>query len=222
MTKHFYNELERLKKKILDLTARVEDSLRMAVKSVTELDRELAMKVISTDQEIDALEVEVEEECLKILALHQPVAADLRYIVAVLKINSDLERIGDLAVNIAKRTKNLQYNNGVRIPFDLHSMLAKTEKMVSESADALIRSDAELAQAVRVSDEEIDKLHKLAFQTVYEQVKKHPDHAQYFISLLSVSRALERIADHATNIAEDVVYMVDGEIVRHQLDDEDF
>jgi len=222
MTKHFHKELDKLKKKILHLTASVEESLRSAVKSVTELDRNLAQSVISGDDAIDALEVEVEEECLKILALHQPVATDLRYIVAVLKINSDLERIGDLAVNIAKRTKNLEHRNGAAIPFDLHEMLTLSMKMVSESADALIRSDVELAQAVRESDERVDQLHKSAFQSVQQHVSESPQHAQYFISLLSVSRALERIADHATNIAEDVIYMVNGEIVRHQYEEEDF
>ncbi|MFH1699678.1 MAG: phosphate signaling complex protein PhoU [Candidatus Zixiibacteriota bacterium] len=216
MTKHFQNEIERLKKKILHLAAMVEESLQIAVKSIMEYDIVRADKVIESDPKVDSLEVEVEEECLKILALHQPVAADLRYIIAVLKINNDLERIADLAVNIAERTKTVARHPDVEIPFDLHNMLNITVEMVKDSVDSLVTSDTQKAIQVINDDDKIDDHDANAFNLVQKQIKKYPEYSEYYVSLLSVSRDLERIADHATNIAEDVIYMIDGEIVRHQ------
>jgi phosphate transport system protein len=216
MTKHFQNEIQRLKKKILHLAAMVEENLQIAVTSVMDHDLELARKVIDSEPLVDAQEVEVEEECLKILALHQPVAADLRYIIAVLKINNDLERIADLAVNIAERCTILAGHSTVAAPFDLDEMLAMTLKMVRNSVDALVLSDTQKANHVCVSDDEIDERHELAFRVVQDKIKSNPDAAEYYVSLLSVSTYLERIADHSTNIAEDVIYMIEGEIVRHQ------
>jgi len=194
----------------------VEESLRDAVRSVADSDMGLAERVIQCDRLIDTLEVEVEEDCLKILALHQPVAADLRYVVAVLKINNDLERIADLAVNIAERTMTLAIHNGIASPFDLSSMLDATVKMVRMSVDALVGRDTAVAHQVCCDDDLIDDFHKTAYKTLMDQIKTDPERTEYYISLLSVSRNLERIADHATNIAEDVIYMIEGEIIRHQ------
>lgn len=216
MTKHFQLEIEKLKRKILHLAAMVEENLRAAVKSITDNDKERADKVINSDQWIDAYEVEVEEDCLKILALHQPVAADLRYIIAVLKINNDLERIADLAVNIAERTETLAGYVSTPVPFNLDEMLEMTLKMVHDSVDALVKSDAQKARRVCIADDEIDDRHDAAFKAAQEKIKSNPGLTEYCISLLTVSRNLERIADHATNIAEDVIYMIEGEIVRHQ------
>jgi phosphate transport system protein len=216
MTKHFQNEIEKLKKKILQLAAVVEESLRSAVKSITESNLELAKKVEAADPSIDSFEVEVEEDCLKILALHQPVAADLRYIIAVLKINNDLERIADLAVNVAERAKTIAQSSEKPVPFDLPGMLDIAVVMVRDSVDALVSSDTQKARQVCVDDDEIDNRHEEAFKMVQKQIRSNPELTEYFVSLLSVSRNLERIADHATNIAEDVVYMIEGEIVRHQ------
>ena len=216
MGRHFETEIDKLKRKIQHLTAMVEENLHAAVQSVTEGDRALADRVIAADDDVDRMEVEVEEECLKILALYQPVAADLRFVVAVLKINSDLERIGDLAVNIAQRTTQLYLRQSVPPPFDLSNMLTKTTRMVKDAADALVSCDIQKANAVCAADDEIDRLHRQAYRTIEQQVRVQPDDVQYFISLLSVSRNLERIADHATNIAEDVIYMVEGEIIRHR------
>ncbi len=216
MTKRFINEIDKLKKKILQLTAMVEGNLQKAVKAVTEFDTKLAELVIEYDNQIDSFEVEVEEECLKILALHQPVAADLRYVIASLKINNDLERIGDLAVNIAKRTIRIQKHNNIQIPFDLSGMLKLTTKMVKKSTDSLIANDSQLARQVCFDDDEIDDLHKNSINILKEKIKQDPKLIDYYISLLNVSRNLERIADHATNIAEDVIYNVEGEIVRHK------
>ena len=217
MTKHFQNEIERLKKKILCLAALVEEALRGAVKSITEDNIELAGKIVKSDQAIDLLEVEVEEECLKILALHQPVAADLRYVIAVLKINNDLERIADLASNIAKKTSTLSvHRDSIKIPFDLSSMLDQVLSMVRESVTALITNDMAKAKQVCIDDDVVDAQHKEAFHIIREHLRTNPDSADYLLSLLYVSRNLERIADHATNVAEDVIYMIEGDIVRHQ------
>jgi phosphate transport system protein len=216
MTKHFQNEIERLKKKILHLAALVEEALQQAVKSVADKRVELADRVIDSDPVIDALEIEVEEDCLKILALHQPVAADLRYVVAVLKINNDLERIADLAVNIAERARVLAARPSLEVPFDLTSMLEATLRMVRTSVDALVVQDTARAHQVRFEDDTVDEFHRAAFRQVQKQIQRQPESVEYLICLLTVSRNLERIADHATNIAEDVIYMIEGEIVRHQ------
>ncbi|MEA1980266.1 MAG: phosphate signaling complex protein PhoU [candidate division Zixibacteria bacterium] len=216
MTKRFINEIDKLKKKILQLTAMVEGNLQKAVKAVEEYDTQLAESVIEYDSQIDSFEVEVEEECLKILALHQPVATDLRYVIASLKINNDLERIGDLAVNIAKRTIKIQKHKRALIPFDLSGMLELTVKMVKRCTDSFIANDSQLARQVCFDDDEIDDLHKSSINVLKEKIKQDPNMIDYYISLLNVSRNLERIADHATNIAEDVIYNVEGEIVRHK------
>ncbi|MFQ5500155.1 MAG: phosphate signaling complex protein PhoU, partial [Candidatus Zixiibacteriota bacterium] len=220
MTKHFQNEIERLKKKILRLAAMVEEALCEAVGAIGNHDIKMATALIQADEEIDKLEVEVEEDCLKILALHQPVAADLRYTIAVLKINNDLERIADLAVNIAKRTVATSVGEDLDPPFDLRGMLDATVNMVRKSVDALVDRDVDLAHQVRVDDDVVDEFHKVAFAAIQDRICANPDNVGALISLLSVSRNLERIADHATNIAEDVIYLIDGEIVRHRgLDD---
>jgi len=215
MTKHFLHQTEKLKKKILHLTAMVEQSLKDAVRAVTEFDLELAAKVVAEDERIDDFEVEIEEECLKVLALYQPVAGDLRFIVAVLKINNDLERIGDLVTNIANRTRSLKRHQGTGVPFDMQGMLTRAMEMVKWSADALVASDVDLAIKVCEADEEVDRIHQDAFKQLAREIERNPELADYYISLLSISRNFERIADHATNIAEDVIYMVQGEIVRH-------
>ncbi|MFH1850743.1 MAG: phosphate signaling complex protein PhoU [Candidatus Neomarinimicrobiota bacterium] len=161
------------------------------------------------------MEVNLEEECLKVLVLHQPVAADLRYIVSVLKINSDLERIGDLAVNIAKRARRLDKRPPLVIPDDITVMTRKAQQMLKNSLDALIRLDLNIAAKVCEDDQEVDQLHNKTFSYLEEHIKMNPEQAGDLIHLVGISRHLERIADHATNIAEDVMYMVRGEISRH-------
>ena len=215
MTKRFIKEIEKLKEQILKLAAMVEGNLQNAVKAFSDDDLKLAESVITYDNEIDSFEVEVEEECLKILALHQPVAADLRYVIAVLKINNDLERIGDLAVNIAKQTIRIKRLSDVPIPIDLTKMLDLTVNLVKKSTDALINNDSDLARQVCRDDDIIDDMHKIAFNTLKDKIHENPEAVDYYLSLLNVSRNLERIADHATNIAEDAIYNIEGEIVRH-------
>jgi phosphate transport system protein len=217
MAQHLVREIDKLKKKVLSLAAAVEENVRAAVKSVAERDQVLACKVIDTDSEIDMAEVDVEEECLKILALYQPVAQDLRYIVAILKINRDLERIGDLAVSIAERGIQLMSMARPKSEFDLGAMATKCENMVARSLDAMINRDADLARAIWLSgDDEIDNMMASAFDLVEKEIREHPENTQSLMNMLSVARALERMADHATNIAKDIIYMIEGEIVRHR------
>ena len=219
MAKHLQREIEHLKRDILALGARVETSVRSAALSIENRDETLAKNIIDDDIKIDEAEVEIEENCLKILALHQPVAIDLRFIVAVLKMNSDLERIGDLAVNIAERAVFLANQPRVNISIDLVDMAHKTMSMLRSSLDALINHDSVLAQRVCASDDKVDQINRQMYLEVQDKITKNPEQIHSLIHLLSVSRHLERIADHATNIAEDVIYMLEGRIVRHNSED---
>jgi phosphate transport system protein len=219
MPRHLQREIEKLKKKILALGAVVEESVQKAVRSIQDRDVELAGKIINNDVETDHIEVDVEEECLKILALYQPVATDLRFIVAVLKINNDLERIGDLAVNIAERAAFLATQERISFPFNFEEMAGKTQSMLKRSLDALVNSNAELAREVCAADDEVDAINRQMYIQVQQGIRSHPEQMEALIHFLSISRHLERIADHATNIAEDVIYMIEGEIVRHRTED---
>ncbi|MBM3329043.1 MAG: phosphate signaling complex protein PhoU [Calditrichaeota bacterium] len=216
MEVHLQREIDNLKKKILGLGGEVEELLRDAVKALRTRDDVLAASVVARDPRIDQIEVDVEEECLKILALHQPVALDLRFVVAVLKINNDLERVGDLAVNIAERARFLAGEPSVAIPDELSRMQSGAQAMLKEAIDALVNRDLEIARGVLRRDDEIDGLNRAMYSLMAGAIRSEPDRIDAFISLLSVSRQLERVADQATNIAEDVIYMVGGEIVRHQ------
>jgi len=215
MSQHLHREIEQLKKKILALGATVENSVREAVSAVERRDPQLAERIIRRDKEIDQLEVDLEEDCLKILALHQPVAIDLRFIVAVLKINNDLERIGDLSVNLAERAQLLGESPQIMVPFDFVAIAEKTQQMLRLSLDSLVNLSASTARDVCRMDDEVDTLNREAFNLVKNAIRRGPEHADVLIAYLSVSRYLERIADHATNIAEDVIYMTEGFIARH-------
>jgi phosphate transport system protein len=209
-------ELEKLKKRILSLGAMVEERVHMAIQAVHTRDANLARKIVEMDSEIDENEVEVEEECLKLLALHQPVAVDLRFITAVIKINNDLERIGDQAVNIAQRIEYIARKPQAKVPFDYASMAEKTVSMLKQSLDALVNLDSDLAQKVRLKDDEVDDETRVIYDKIKKAVRSQPQLVGYMVNFFLVSRHLERIADLATNIAEEVIYMVDGEISRHR------
>ena len=215
MTSHFHRELEKLKHMILSLGAMVEDRVRKVNKVVDTIDADLAREIIETDIEIDYMEVEVEEECLKALALYQPVAVDLRFLIAVIKINNELERIGDQAVNIAERILIVAKQSRHNFMFDYSSMSHKAEKMLKMSLDALVNLDVELALKVCAMDDEVDKIKKKAYDKIKKGMHEYPKHLGYMINLLLVSRHLERLADHTTNIAEEVFYMITGDIIRH-------
>jgi phosphate transport system protein len=215
MAKRFIKELNLVKKRILSLGSLVEERVRMAVTAVESKDARGAEEIIRKDYEIDEMEVEIEEECLKVLALHQPVAVDLRFLVTVIKINSELERIGDQAVNIAQRVGVLARQESPVFEFDYSPMADKAETMLRMSLDALVNLDNDLAFKVLMLDDEVDKIQLDAYDQIKNAMKKQPDQMGYLINLLLISRHLERLADHATNIAESVIYLIEGEIVRH-------
>jgi phosphate transport system protein len=219
MTVHMKREIDRLKQMLISLCEVVEENLRRAVESIRKRDANIARAVIEMDVEIDHMEVDMEEECLKILALYQPVAIDLRFIITALKINNDLERIGDLAVNLAEHSTFLASQQQTDVPVDFEEMTQKTELMLRKSLDALVKMDSKLAYEVCADDDEIDALDRQMQLMLQKAVHTHPEQTECLMHLRSASGHLERVADHATNIAEDVIYMIEGRIVRHKAED---
>jgi phosphate transport system protein len=219
MKRHLERELDKLRKKILTLGAMVEGSIEKAVLSLTRNDVKLAKEVIESDHEVDNLEVEIEEDCLKILALYQPAAIDLRYVVGILKMNNDLERMGDLAVNIAERAAYLADRKGTELFLDFTKMSKRVIAMVKKALDSLIKMDAHMAQEVCAADDEVDAVNREILLHIQDYIEQKPQEVKPLVHLLLVSRHLERIADQATNIAEDVIYMTEGTIVRHRAED---
>jgi len=213
--KHFSRELEKIKKQLLSLGAMVEEQVRRATQAVETHDAELAQQIIQSDYDIDEMEVEIEEDCLKVLALHQPVAVDLRFLIAVIKINNELERIGDQAVNIAERVDIIGKGEQLDIFFDYSAMGEKVQDMLKSSLDALVNMDYDLAYSVVVRDDEVDQIKSDAYDLIKNAMGDHPDKLGELINLLLISRHLERLADHTTNIAEEVIYLIEGEIIRH-------
>jgi phosphate transport system protein len=220
MTKHIHRQIDGLKQKILYVGTLVEEAIAKAIAALINRDGPLAEKIIANDSVIDRMEVEVEEECLKILALYQPVAADLRFVVATLKINNDLERMGDLAKNIAKRAAFIAKADPIDVPIDFRTMAMQAQHMVKQSLDALVNADANLARQVRIEDDVVDDSRQRIRQQVLQGIRRSPEKTEYLLKFNSVSKHLERLADMATNVAEDVIYMVEGEIVRHQASNE--
>lgn len=216
MAKHLLRDLENLKKELLLLGSMVENAVRNAVLSLLDRRPNLAREVIEGDKEIDDKEVQVDEECHKLLALHQPVANDLRFVLAAMKVNNDLERVGDLADNLAGRAEFLAEHDPIDIPTEIEQMAVDVKRMLHESLDCFVNGDTELARKVLRDDEAVDQQHKELYHLLGKSMCEHPDKIELRMQLLSVSRYLERMADLATNIAEDVVFMVDGEIVRHR------
>jgi phosphate transport system protein len=216
MTKHIERQIENLKERILRLGTLVEEAISKSITALINRDTSLAQRVIANDSEIDAMEVEVEEECLKMLALYQPVAADLRFVVAALKINNDLERMGDLARNIAKRVTQLEGGDPYDLPPEIRTMATQAQEMVRQCLDAVVKRDPTLARQVREEDDIVDEARQRIQRRVLQGIKDQPKNVENLLRINSVSKHLERIADMATNIAEDVVYMVEGDIVRHR------
>ncbi|MEX0670234.1 MAG: phosphate signaling complex protein PhoU [Pirellulales bacterium] len=218
MTKHIERQLENLRERILRLGTLVEEAISKSITALINRDVHLAQRVMSNDEEIDSMEVEVEEECLKILALYQPVAADLRFVVAALKINNDLERMGDLARNIAKRVTQLEGGNPYDLPPEIRTMATQAQEMVRQCLDAVVKGDPALARQVREEDDIVDEARQRIQRRVLQGIKNDPENVENLLRINSVSKHIERIADMATNIAEDVVYMVEGDIVRHRAE----
>jgi phosphate transport system protein len=216
MAKHLQRDLDTLQRDILALAASVEEAVHKAIRALQGRDAPLAREVIAGDQAIDQEENQVEEECLKMLALHQPVAVDLRRITAALKINTDLERMGDLAEDIAERALELAQPPFIPIPDRLQRMTDLTASMVRQSLDAFVNLDVRLARWAYRLDDEVDRLNHDIIEELIATMEQKPELVKPALSLFSATRHLERIADHATNIAEDVIYLVEGEIVRHR------
>ncbi|CAK8713778.1 phosphate signaling complex protein PhoU [Candidatus Electrothrix aarhusensis] len=211
-----HREIDVLKKMFIDLGALVEDRLRKACIILETGDNELAEEIIRTDNEIDHMEVQIEEECLKVLALHQPVASDLRLIVAIIKINNELERIGDMAVGIAKRVQVIHKKGGVSFAVDYRLMAVKVLEMIKMSLDALVTENADLARRIFHEDEEVDALRDKAYKAVVKELDADTGYAAALLNMYLLSRHLERIGDRACNIAEEVIYLVEGDIVRNE------
>jgi len=206
---------EMLKSKLISLATSVEESVKLAIKAIRDRDEKLATSVIDGDREIDRVEIEIEEDCLEILALHQPVAMDLRFITGGFKIINQLERIGDLAVNIAETAVLLASEPPLQIPSDYFLMAERAENMLKNALDAFVNMDDALATEVLADDDEVDMMKHKLHRNFEERLGTEIERSRALIHLFLVSRHLERIADHSTNIAEDVIYMVTGAIVRH-------
>ncbi len=216
MSKHLERDLEELQQTLLTLAASVEEAIHKAIRALQERDSALAEAVIDGDNQIDVEENHIEEECLKMLALHQPVAIDLRRITAAMKINGELERMGDLAEDIAERALHLVGLPPMAVPAKLQRMTDLTTAMVHQSLDAFVSLDARLARTVCRLDDEVDRYNAEIIRELIAAMRANPVIVEQGLSLFSATRHLERIADHATNIAEDVVYLVEGEIIRHR------
>ena len=218
MHRNFHREIERLRQKLLELGSMVEDRVRKACSVIESGDVERADKIIKSDWEIDEMEIEIEEECLKILALYQPVARDLRFLVTVIKVNNEMERIGDYASQIAQRVKVISQEEEMKFPFDFRKMTDKVMVELKMSLDALVDRDVEAAHRIFIQDQEIDSLRNKAYKLIQKEMRNNPQYAASLLNVYLLARHLERIADRATNIAEEVIYMVEGEIVRKEHD----
>jgi len=217
MTRHFHEELEALKQTLLAMGGLVEDQIRRVMRALLERDDVIAQEVIDRDRQVNSYDVEVDEQCVSLLALHQPAAGDLRFITTAMKIVTDLERIGDQAVNIAQRVLELNREPQLKPYIDLPRMAEKAQRMVKESLDAFVARDTALARQVCGEDSEVDLLKEQIFRELLTFMMEDPRTIPRAIRLILISRFMERVADHATNIAEMVVYLVEGKMVRHTL-----
>jgi len=219
MERHFDEELRLLKEKLLRMASLVEEAIAKSVKALVERKDEMAAEVIRSDEAINLLEIEVDELCLRLFALRQPIATDLRFIASAMKINNDLERMGDLAVNIAERTVDLLKDPPLKPLIDIPRMAQLAQKMVKDSLDAFVNADADLARNVCERDDEIDNLNDQVFRELLTYMIQDTRTITRAVDLILVGRHIERIADHATNIGEDVVYMVKGKTIKHHIEE---
>jgi phosphate transport system protein len=218
MAIHLQRDLDRLQRNLMALAGLVEAALHKATRALCSREPRLAREVIAGDPQIDGEETQIDEDCLKILALHQPVAIDLRRIAAAMIVTTDLERIGDLAEEIAERALHLATEPPIAIPPRLYRMAELTITMVRQCLDGFVNRDTALAARVMRLDDEVDHLNNEIIAELVELMKRSPQAVPAALSLFSATRHLEQIADHATNIAEEIVYLVEGEVVRHRSD----
>jgi phosphate transport system protein len=216
--RHFEEELEQLKGKLLEMSALVEAAVQRSVSAVAQKDRSAAEQVFHDEARINALEMEIDEFAINLLATQQVVAADLRLVVAALKINTDLERMGDLSVHIAERAISLLSEPVIRPMVDIRHMSSLVESMVRKSLDAFVANDADMARSVLASDDAVDSLRTASYHELVSFMEKDPQHIPQALDLIGITRSLERIADHSTNIAEDVLFLVKGIDVRHHAE----
>lgn len=219
MERHFDAELGQLKEKLLKMAGLVEEAISLSIKALVDRDERLAQNIIGQDEAINTMEIEIDEMALKLLALHQPAAVDLRFLIMALRINNDLERMGDLAVNISERTLDLVRQPPLKPLIDIPRMAVMAQKMVKDSLDAFVNKDAELARSVCRRDDEVDNLNSQIFRELLTYMMQDPQTIQRALDLILVAKHLERIADHATNIGEDVVYLVKGKTIKHHIDE---
>jgi len=217
MSRHFHEELEALKQTLLAMGGLVEDQIRRVMRALLERDDAMAQEVIERDRQVNTYDVEVDEQCVSLLALYQPAAGDLRFITTAMKIVTDLERIGDQAVNIAQRVLELNREPQLKPYIDLPRMAEQAQRMVKESLDAFVARDTALARQVCGEDSEVDLLKEQIFRELLTFMMEDPRTIPRAIRLILISRFMERVADHATNIGEMVVYLVEGKMVRHTL-----
>jgi phosphate transport system protein len=216
---HFQEELTLLKTRLLEMGGLAEDRVRMAVRALVTRDMAALEAVLVGDEVINSLHIEIDDRCLKLLALHQPMAVDLRAIVSAVKINTDLERVGDLAINIAEAALRYLQHPPVKELIDIPRMAALAEGMLRDALDAFVSRDQTLARQVLDRDDELDSLKTQVFRSLLDHMTTDPDTIQPALDLVLISRHLERIGDHATNVAEDVIFMVSARDVRHHQDD---
>jgi phosphate transport system protein len=212
---HFEEEMQALRNRLLNMGALVEERVHDATQALIERRPETAERIIGSDQDVNELQIEIDERCLRLLALQQPMATDLRLITAAMKINADLERIGDQAVNIAEQAVRILAHPPLKPLIDVPRMAEIAERMTRESLDAFVRKDAKLARAILARDDEVDQLKDQVFRVLLTYMMADPGTIERALGLILVSRHLERIADHATNIAEDVIFVVEAKDVRH-------
>ncbi len=215
--RHFEEELEELKRKLLEMSGLVESAVHSSVRVLAEQSSEKAQEVLENERRINRIEIAIDDDATRLLALQQPLAVDLRFVKAAIKINNNLERMGDLAVNIVHRAQSLMSQRPVRPLVDLPHMAALVEAMVGKSLDAFVRRDAALAGSVLASDDAVDELRDTIFVELTRMIQAEPDATPQCVNLMFIARCLERIADHATNIAEEVFFFVEGVDVRHHV-----
>jgi phosphate transport system protein len=215
---HFQEELEQLKARLLEMGGLAEDRLRLAVHGIVDRDLVIVERVLGNDGAINQLHIEIDDRCFKLLALHQPMAVDLRAIVSAVKINTDLERVGDLAVNIAEAVRRYLQHPPVKELIDIPRMAIIAQDMLRDALDAYVRRDIPLAQNVLDRDDELDALKTMVFRELLTHMLRDPATIEPSLDLILVSRHLERIGDHATNVAEDVIFMVSAKDVRHHAE----
>jgi phosphate transport system protein len=217
--RHFQEQLEQLKTRLLAMGGLAEEQVRLAVKGLVDRDRALIQRVLGGDQPLNALHIEVDSRCFTLLALYQPMAVDLRAIVAAVKINTDLERVGDLAINIAEAALRYATHPPVKKLIDIPQMASIAQSMLRDALDAFVRRDTALAQRVLNEDDKLDALKTQIFRELLTYMLQDPSTIEPALDLILVSRHLERIGDHATNVAEDVIFMVSARDVRHHAGD---